>query len=128
MPQRVFHGILVDVSFIDRRYPLSFKIFAQKRSGDWDLIGIEVPREHIDSVVADIQAHMRTDEHFYNHLYDDEMVIVIFKQRIFYVKSHASSWTEVQKYSDALGIPNEQLDFWPNRFQDEIHYFGRQNL
>jgi hypothetical protein len=28
----------------------------------------------------------------------------------------------------ALGIPKQQLDFWPNRFQDEIHYFEKDDF
>jgi hypothetical protein len=128
MQQTLFHGILVDHAFVDPQFPKTFTLFAYKIAGDWGLYGIKVVRLDLESSVANIQSHMRTDEPFYNHLYDDEILIVIFKNRIFHVTPHASSWKEIQLYGKTLGIPDEQLDFWPNRFQDEIHYFGRENL
>lgn len=66
---------------------------------------------------------MRSDRIFYNHLYNDEILIVIFKKKIFRVNSHKSSWKEIIEYGLSFDIPIEQLDFWPNRFQDELHYF-----
>ncbi len=128
MQQKIFHGILVDMAFIDRRYPETFSIFAQEKSGDWTLYGIEVPRNDLENAVVNIQTHMRTDEHFYAHLYDDEVVVVIFKTRVFRVTPHISSWGDIQQYGMTLEIPVEQLDFWPNRFQDELHYFKRENF
>jgi hypothetical protein len=89
------------------------------------LYGIEVTRDNLESAIFDIQAAMRSDAPFYAHLYDDETVIVIFQAHIFRVNSHRSSWGEVMRYGKTLGIPAEQLDFWPNRFQDEVHYFGK---
>jgi len=128
MRQNMFHGILVDMAFTDRRYPETFSIFAQKKSGDWMLYGIEVPRNNLENEVVNIQTHMRTDEHFYVHLYDDQVMVVIFKRRVFRVTPHISSWGEIQRYGITLEIPAEQLDFWPNRFQDEIHYFKREDF
>lgn len=128
MQQKIFHGILVDMAFIDRRYPEAFSIFAQEKSGDWTLYGIEVPRNDLENAVVNIQTQMRTDEHFYAHLYDDEVVVVIFKTRVFRVTPHISSWGDIQQYGMTLEIPVEQLDFWPNRFQDEPHYFKRENF
>jgi hypothetical protein len=68
------------------------------------------------------------DGRFYNHLYDDEVLIVIFKTRVFRATAHCSSWAAIQQYGISLDIPVAQLDFWPNRFQDEIHYFGRKDF
>lgn len=128
MRQTMFHGILLDLAFVDQEYPKSFPLFAQKLSGDWGLYGIKVDRNDYESTVVNIQAHMKADKPFYNHLYDDEILIVIFRERIFRMTTHASSWEEVIQYGVALGIPKHQLDFWPNRFQDEIHYFEQGNF
>ena len=86
--------------------------------------GIEVSRDKVETAITAIQKQMRTDDHFYSHLYVDETVIVIFKDKVFRVTPHISSWTEIKKYGMELGIPEAQLDFWPNRFQDEPHYFN----
>lgn len=123
MAQNKFHGILVNMAFTDIAFPKHFKLFAQQNAGDWVLYGIEITPEHLDDSIVQIQSNMREDEPFYAHLYDDEMLVVIFKNKVFKVTSHASSWDEIQRYGAMLNIPQEQLDFWPNRFQDEPHYF-----
>jgi hypothetical protein len=128
MRQDLFHGILLDLSFTDREYPKSFPPFARKIAGDWGLYGIKVPPDKIEQTVVNIQLRMKTNDPFYNHLYDDERLIVIFKERVFHVTTHASSWKEIEQYGMAMGIPKQQLDFWPNRFQDEIHYFEKDDF
>lgn len=32
------------------------------------------------------------------------------------------------KIWEKLNIPEKQLDFWPNRFQDELHYFSTSDF
>ncbi len=128
MIQSTFHGILVDLAFTDRHFPETFALFARKFSGNWTLYGIDVPRLDLEQSITRIQAAMRVDQPFYSHLYDDETVVVIFKDRVFRVNPHISSWNEVRDYGFTLNIPAEQLDFWPNRFQDEIHYFTREEI
>lgn len=71
---------------------------------------------------------MQADGAWYNHLYNDEELIVIFKDKVFHVNPHKSSWGEMLEYGASLSIPTEQLDFWPNRFQDEAHYFDQADL
>jgi hypothetical protein len=128
MAQNKFHGILVNMAFTETTYPTHFPLFAQENAGDWVLYGIEISRENLDDSIAQIQTNMRKDEPFYAHLYDDEMLVVIFKKKVFTVTSHSSSWGEILHYGKELNIPMEQLDFWPNRFQDEPHYFKPVSL
>ena len=128
MLQNMFHGILVNMAFIDHGYPEMYPIFAKEKIGDWILYGIEVPRNALEKAVIDIQTHMRADEPFYTHLYDDELVVVIFRTQTFRVTPHKSSWEDILLHGAKLAIPVEQLDFWPNRFQDEIHYFKRESF
>lgn len=128
MQQIKFHGILVNMAFIDKSFPVQYKLFAKQEAGDWVLYGIEISREDLDQVIIQIQSNMRDDVPFYAHLYDDQMLLVIFKNKIFKVTSHASSWDEIKLYGRELKIPEEQLDFWPNRFQDEAHYFKPESF
>lgn len=124
----MYHGIILDFEFKDPLYPESFKIFAKQISSDreWILYGVEVSDEDIDMVIQDIQRNMKSDEPYYAHFYNEEEMIVVFKEKVFKVASHSSSWSEIIKYGKELGIPEEQLDFWPNRFQDEKHYFKKE--
>lgn len=128
MQQDYFHGILVNMAFTDKSFPIHFNLFAKKNAGDWTLYGVEISRDGLDQAITQIQTRMRDDAPFYAHLYDDQMLVVIFKNKVFKVTSHASSWEDIMLYGKGLNIPQEQLDFWPNRFQDEVHYFEPANF
>jgi hypothetical protein len=121
----MYHGIILDAEFKDPLFPEGFKVFAKKKSStsSWILYGIEVNDKDVNEVISDIQDNIKSNEPYYAHLYNDEEVIVIFKKRVFHVKSHNSTWMPIIEFGRTLNIPDEQLDFWPNRFQDEVHYF-----
>lgn len=119
-----YHGILVDASFLDPQFPLSFKNFARQVAGSWLLHGIEVPHQDLTAAIEHIQRAMKADRPYYAHLYNDAELVVIFKDKVFRVLPHSATWKPIVEYGKALGIPDEQLDFWPNRFQDERHYFA----
>lgn len=126
----MYHGIIIDAAFSDPFYPERLKIFAKRKSTStgWTLYGVEIPNENIAVTLQDIQSNMKSDKPYYSHFYNDENVIVIFKDKLFNAKPHASTWLPIIEYGKSLGIPKEQLDFWPNRFQDEIHYFDRKDF
>jgi hypothetical protein len=128
MQQPNYHGILVDFSFEDTIYPEKFKLFAKRKSDDWTLYGIIVEDSKIDAVIKDIQNNMKSKEPYYQHFYNDEQMIVVFKDRIFTVTPQISTWKEIIEYGKTLNIPQDQLTFWPNRFQDEIHYFKYEDF
>jgi hypothetical protein len=121
----MYHGIILDTEFKDPSFPEGFKVFAKKKSATnpWVLYGIEVPDRDIDRAVSAIQGQMKTNEPYYAHLYNDKKLIVIFKEKVFRVKPHISTWSPILEFGRKLNIPEDQLDFSPNRFQDEIRYF-----
>lgn len=119
----MYHGVIIDQEFNDPSFCNSFKIFNKKQSGTWGIYGIEIEDYQLESIILKIQQNMKNDEPWYAHLYNDGELIVIFKDKVFKVKPHASSWKLIIEYGKKLNIPEEQLDFWPNRFQDEKHYF-----
>lgn len=124
----MYHGIIIDQEFTDKAFPESFKIFAIKQDGTWEIYGIEVEDSQLEESIKRIQENMREDEPWYAHLYNNEKLIVIFKNKVFEVKPHAESWKLIVDYGRELNIPEEQLDFWPNRFQDERHYFSEKDF
>jgi len=119
----MYHGIIIDQEFKDKTFPKKFKIFDKKQSGSWGIYGIEIDDSKVEQTIKEIQDNMKSDEAWYAHLYNDEELIVIFKDKVFRVKPHISTWKPIIEYGKKLKIPEEQLDFWPNRFQDEVHYF-----
>lgn len=124
----MYHGIIIDQEFTDQSFPNTFKVFAKKQDGDWGIYGIEIEDSQLEESISKIQDNMRSDEPWYTHLYNDKQLIVIFKNNVFRVEPHISSWKPIVDYGRELNIPEEQLDFWPNRFQDELHYFSKENL
>jgi hypothetical protein len=125
-----YHGVLLDLQFDEENFiEKNFKIFAKRKSSSnpWVLYGVEINNENLDDGIVKIQTAMKSDAPYYAHLYNDNGVIVIFKNKGFHVKPHISTWDEIVKYGQSLNIPSEQLDFWPNRFQDEIHYFKKED-
>jgi len=123
----MYHGIIIDQEFKDKTFPKKFKIFAKKQSGSWGIYGIEIENSKAEQAIEDIQKNMDSDEAWYAHLYNDKELIVIFKNKVFKVRPHISTWKPIIEYGRELNIPEEQLDFWPNRFQDEAHYFTKDD-
>lgn len=122
----MYHGIIIDQSFTDLTFPETFKKFAKRQDGDWGIYGVEVDDSDIEVVMGKIQDKMKSDEPWYAHFYNDEKLIVVFKDKVFRVEPNQSSWLPIIEYGQNLQIPVEQLDFWPNRFQDETHYFSKE--
>lgn len=122
----MYHGIILDMAFNDTTYLEKLKLFAKRKSSsnDWILYGIEISNDMFDQTIQEIQSNMKSDKPYYSHFYNDDEMIVIFKDKLFKVKPHISTWSPIIEYGKTLGIPAEQLDFWPNRFQDELHYFA----
>lgn len=118
----MYHGIIIDKSFKDPNFVKTFKTFNQKQDGSWGIYGIEVEDSNLDKLISLVQENL-SEGNWYCHFYNDEQLIVIFKDKIFKVKLHISTWKPIIEYGSMMNIPSEQLDFWPNRFQDEIHYF-----
>lgn len=123
----MYHGIIINKEFVDESFPETLKIFNQKQDGSWKIYGIEVEDQKLDEFIAQIQKNLKTDQSWYFHFYNDKELVVVFKNKIFKVTPHISSWSPIIDYGNELSIPKEQLDFWPNRFQDETHYFEKNN-
>src|SRR3989344_934830 len=125
----MYHGIVLDLEFKDPTFPEKFKVFAKRKSttNDWILYGVEIPDKEISQSISKIQENMRDDEPYYAHFYSDNEMLVVFKNKIFKVKPHNSTWRPIINHGRSLNIPEEQLGFWPNRFQDEIHYFKQED-
>lgn len=119
----MYHGIIIDQEFVDPSFPNAFKVFAQKQAGSWKIIGIEIDDAQIEKAIKKIQTMMKSDQSWYAHFYNDDQLVVVFKDKVFRVKPHSASWQPIIEYGVQRNIPAVQLDFWPNRFQDERHYF-----
>ena len=121
----MYHGIIIDQEFTDKSFPNNFKIFAKKQDGDWGIYGIEIEDLKLDETISKIQANLKTNENWYVHFYNGENLIVIFKNKIFKTSVNSSRWQPIINYGKEIGIPEEQLDFKPNKFEEENSYFDQ---
>jgi hypothetical protein len=116
---RNYHGILVDVSQIDKTIFNKLKVLGQKKDGGWVLYRIEVEKEGLEELIRELQKNMVKG--FYFHLYKDKELIVVFKDRVIKTKTDKSTWSEIILYGKSQGIPKEQLDFFPCQIEDETY-------
>ncbi len=119
----MYHGIIIDQQFMDIGFPNKFKIFSEKVDGDWHIYGIEIGDSEITNTISTIQEATKVGT-WYAHFYNEENLIIVFKDRIFMVKPDKSTWKPAVDFGIQLGIPHEQLIFNPVRFEDETAYFG----
>ena len=117
----VYHGILLDASF-EGIFLKSFKILGRKRSetNPWIMSKVEVRDEDIEKVIETCKDNLM-DGPYYCHFYKYGEIIVVFKKRVFRITQDKSSWKPVIEYGLSIGIPLEQLDIKPNKFEDETY-------
>lgn len=123
-----YHGIIINVSLKDKSFLKTLEIIGQKKAFlNWlVLYKVSVRPESIDSIIQNLQSNLVEQfwfsvHNFYCHFYRDDELIVVFKKKLFRVKTDPGTWHEVIAFGKSLGIPAKQLDFRPCRFEDETY-------
>lgn len=114
-----YHGIIVDVSQKEQLIFNRLKILSKKVDGEWTLYKIEVTPMEKDKIIKELQRNLVKG--FYFHLYKDNELIAIFKDKIFKAKTDSSTWEKIIEYGKSINIPEEQLDFTPCKIEDETY-------
>jgi hypothetical protein len=117
-----FHSIVIDQSQKDSNIFQNLNIIGQKTSSssNWILYKISVLDTDLNETIKNLQDNMSEGNwylHFYNK--DGSKLIIVFREKIFYTDNNKQNWKEAINYGESLGIPKEQLDFFPNTFIDE---------
>ena len=115
-----YHGILIDVSQKDKSIFNKLKILGQKEDHGWVFYRVEIDLNKINDIIKQLQENM-VEKEFYFHFYKIDELIVVFKKKIFNVKTNKSTCDKVVEYGQSIGIPKEQLDFYPCKVEDEIY-------
>ena len=114
-----YHGIIVDVSQKEQSIFNRLKILSRKIDGDWTLYKIELSPKEKDPIINELQKNLIKG--FYFHIYKDNELIAVFKDKIFKVKTDKSTWKEIIEYGKSINILEEQLDFSPCKIKDETY-------
>ncbi len=120
----MYHGILIDQEFKDPSFPKTYPIFANKQIGSWHIYGIKIENSEIEREIQKIQSQMKPNGNWYAHFYNNEKLIIVFKNKTFNIKPDSSTWKPAIEYGRKLGISEKQLDFHPSKFQSEREYFN----
>lgn len=116
-----YHGILVEEGLKDKSILNKMSILGKRVADvDFTLLRVGVEEENIKEIIGLVQKNLVTEPVYYAHFYRDGRLIVIFPERIFKITPDRSTWKEAVEYGKSVGIPEEQLDFHPCRFEDEI--------
>jgi hypothetical protein len=117
-----YHGIIVKESLKEQFVLNEMKILGQRKSVKWTLFRVGVDENKIDEVVESVQKSLvasPTRTCYYAHFYRGEKLIVVFPKKIFRLTPEKETWRSAIEYGKSVGIPGEELDFKPCRFEEE---------
>ena len=123
-----YHGIILSLSQRDKVIFRTLKIIGIKGLflGLIRFYKVSVGGKQLSEVMNRLQANMNNrilfkKMNFYAHFYRDSELIIVYKDRVFNVGTEKSSWKEAIEYGKLLGIPANQLDFYPCNVADEYY-------
>ena len=117
-----FHGIIILEGFRDKDILESFKLIGKKESNEWTLLKVSIEPSLFQHFLIVVQSNLLVDENgipFYAHFYRNNSLIIVFPKKIFQVTCDKESWKEVIAYGISLGISEFELDFKPNKINEE---------
>jgi hypothetical protein len=121
-----YHGIVINHSQADRGIFKELDVIGTKRLffGLIVFYKIRVPAPDIDRVTGRIQKNMSSrflikKQHYYAHFYRGDELIIVFRDKTFRATTDRKTWRDAVAYGKWLKIAEEQLDFVPNRIEDE---------
>ena len=120
----MYHAIIIEESLKNKEVLKKYKILRTKIGKVWHMSILEI--KDPEGAIFDIQQAMLESEPYYFHIYDEgEHLIIVFKDKIFRVDPNdRSTWQAPKDYAETvLGIPPEQLDFYPSQFSYEDEWF-----
>ena len=123
-----YHGIIIRQSQKNKSIFKKLKIIGRKKVffGLAVLYKISVEIDKLNEVIKSIQVNMASrlfilKQEYYVHFYRNHELIIVFKDKVFNVTTDKSTWKEAVEYGRSLGIIEKQLDFTPDKVEDETY-------
>jgi Holliday junction resolvase-like predicted endonuclease len=121
-----YHGIVINHSQRDRSVFGELDVIGRKKLflGLIVFYKIRVRPRDIDGVIKRLQENMSSrflikKQHYYAHFYRADELIVVFRDKTFRATTNKKTWRDAIAYGKWLHIVEDQLDFLPNRVEDE---------
>ena len=120
---RDYHGIIIEQSLRDRSILDNIRILGKKSGKKWTMLRGLVRDDRLENFLKLVQANLLTENKvpYYAHFYNQQDLIAIFPDRVFYLKPDKKTWGPAVRYGKTLGISERELDFKPCRFEDETY-------
>jgi hypothetical protein len=123
---QIYHGIIINISQKNKSLISTLDVIGKKKSifGIITIYKIEVKVNEINNIINKIQENMAIKilflkQEFYAHFYRNNEMIIVFREKIFNVILDKNTWMEAINFGKSINIKEKQLDFIPNRFEDE---------
>ncbi len=113
-----FHGIIIDKSLKSTKVLEKLNVLSKKEADGWVLYKISVAEGDLAPTIKLIQESLSGGS-WYAHIYDGTKVFAIFRNRIFEMVNNPVFFRPAVKYGVSIGVPEGQLDFKPNKFEEE---------
>jgi hypothetical protein len=115
-----YHGIIIKEGLKDQLVLGNMKILGKKKGIKWTLLRVGLNENKIDEVVGLVQKSLVTEPaRYYAHFYREGKLIVVFPKKIFYLTPEKETWRPAIDYGKSVGVPEDELDFKPCRFEEE---------
>jgi len=120
--EKQYHAILLDTEFKDAKFIKKWKELGRKhsRTNNWWQIKVEVPENMLKELITEGQKQLLSDK-FYFQVYRNNEVIIVFPKKIFHLTADRTKWKKLMEYGKSLGIPDDQMDIKPVRFEEETY-------
>jgi hypothetical protein len=116
-----YHGIIIKEGLKDPSILRQMEILGTKKTGEWTLLRVEVNENRINEIIRIVERNLLTKPVYYAHFYRNEELIVVFPKKIFHLTPNKKTWKPAIEYGKSMGVPEDELDFKPCRFEEETY-------
>lgn len=123
-----YHGIIMNHSQKDKSIFEKLNVIGKKNVflGLVVFYKIKVDEDALNHTIKIIQENMASKlffkkQEYYAHFYRNDELIIVFRNKIFNVTPDKNTWLDVVEYGKSLKITEKQLDFIPNRIENETY-------
>jgi hypothetical protein len=119
-------GVVIEQSLADRSCLETIEIVHREKdpNGDWVFLLVRVPEAGSAGVFARLQSALRRYEPWYAHFFRGTELVVVYGDAVVATTTDPATWGPAIAHGVKLGIPEEQLDFFPHTIDQVAQRFG----
>ncbi|MGA9762626.1 MAG: hypothetical protein WBQ14_09400 [Gaiellaceae bacterium] len=121
-----FYGIVIEQSLADPAFAETLDVVARKQdpNGSWVFLLVRIASDRLFTELERIRQALAGSQPWYAHFFSGGKIAVVFPDTIISMTTDAAGWEAAIAHGLRLGIPREQLDFWPHSVEQVEEMFG----